>query len=86
MSQDIIPMSLQVQNSRKSRGNNKGKIKHHKPLKSPKSKAKGRRGEGVQILDEICQTKSIYYFQRSDYKSHNSAYHPIILPAKWILD
>ena len=69
-----------------SRGNNKGNKKSPKALEITQIQSKEGGEEGVQIMDEICQTKSIYYSKRSDYKSHNSAYHPIILPTKWILD
>ena len=55
---DITSMSLQAQNSRKSRGNNKGKTKHHKPLKSSKSKAKGEEKRGVRSCTQIAKPKA----------------------------
>ena len=64
-----------------------GKTKHHENQGLKGQNHNQRRGEEGDLLKDVISTKkSLYYSKRTDYKSLNSAYHTIILPAKWNLD
>ena len=67
-------------------GKLQGQNQAHKALEINQNPKQGGGRVRDSDLGRNQPNKSLDYSQESDYKSHNSAYHPIILPAKWILD